>query len=289
MLLLSLLLISAPKMDLPALQKELTQKHGDEARVKRGLAQVASLWRGSDGDLATFAREHFVSGPELETTFTRLQSALEQIDGHNLEISRELQRGTQLDIGPMMPLDPLLAGYDPMSHFNDDAFKTKLAFVTLLNFPLTTLQERLVDGEKYTRRQWAETRLAGRFARRIPAEVQQKNADVGAKASLYIDEYNVWMHHVLDASGARLFPKDKKLISHWNLRDELKSAYADKAHGLAKQRAITKVMERIVTQTIPLAVINNPRVDWDPAKNTVTATPAAELDPASDAARSPAA
>jgi hypothetical protein len=278
MLLLALLLAAAPKVDLPKLEKELIQKHGDETRVKRGLAQVASLWRDADGDLAAFAREHFVSGQELETTFARLQYALEQVDGHNLEIGRELQRGTQLDIGPLMPLDPLLASYDPMSHFNDDAFKTKIAFVALLNFPVTSLQERLDGSDKLTRRAWADTRLAGRFTRRIPADVLQKNADVSAKASLYIDEYNVWMHHVVDASGARLFPKEKKLISHWNLRDELKSNYADKTNGLAKQRAIVKVMDRIVTQTIPLSVINNPRVDWDPFKNTVVATPEGELD-----------
>ena len=58
------------------------------------------------------------------------------------------------------------------------------------------------------------------------------------------------MHHVLGEDGKRLFPSGKRLISHWNLRDELKANYAD-TDGLAKQRTIAKVMERIVTQTIP--------------------------------------
>ena len=34
------------------------------------------------------------------------------------------------------------AGYDPSAHVNDDFFANKLAFVVLLNFPLTTLDQR---------------------------------------------------------------------------------------------------------------------------------------------------
>ena len=41
---------------------------------------------------------------------------------------------------------------------------------------------------------------------------------------------------------------------------------------------IAKVMERIVTQTIPQAVIDNPTVDWNPFTNKVTASPAAEIE-----------
>jgi hypothetical protein len=37
-------------------------------------------------------------------------------------------------------------------------------------------------------------------------------------------------------------------------------------------------MERIVTQTIPLGVIDDPRVDWNPATNAVSASPAEEIE-----------
>src|SRR5881409_369126 len=67
-----------------------------------------------------------------------------------------------------------------------------------------------------------------------------------------------------------------RLLSHWNLRDEIKADYGDAANGLAKQRTIEKVMERIVTQTIPKAVIDNPGVDWNPFTNEVR--PATEKD-----------
>jgi hypothetical protein len=117
--------------------------------------------------------------------------------------------------------------------------------------------------------------LAERLSRRVPAEVGQEIAKVGAAADLYIAEYNLWMHHVLTEAGERLFPKGLCLISHWNLRDEIKADYAD-ARGLHKQRVILKVMERIVTQTIPEVVVNNPTVDWNPVSNEIK--PAAEKD-----------
>jgi hypothetical protein len=57
------------------------------------------------------------------------------------------------------------------------------------------------------------------------------------------------------------------LLSHWNLRDEIKSNYASLPNAFEKQEMIYKVMERIVDQTIPLDVINNAEYDWNPYTN----------------------
>ena len=265
---------------LAALKAELIARHGEaqRARIERGVDQVALTWREEDGDLAAFAREHFIADEkQLEASLARLETAFEQLDGHLNEISRELRRPTDLDLGPLLPVDPLLAAFDPGAHATEDLFRAKVGFVALLNFPLTTLAERMEQGPRYTRRQWAEARLTGRFNRRVPGEVRQAVTRAGATADLYISEYNIWLHHLLDEQGRRLFPQGKGLISHWNLRDELKSRYAD-PEGLAKQRMIVKVMERIVTQTIPAAVIDNPRVDWNPYTNEVKAAPAQEVE-----------
>jgi hypothetical protein len=159
----------------------------------------------------------------------------------------------------------------------DDLFDGKAAFVVLANFPLTTLDERLARGEAWSRREWAEVRLANRFARRVPASVNQGIARASADADLYIADYNLFMHHVLSERGDRLFPKGKRLLSHWNLRDELKAQYAQEG-GLARQRTIAKAMERIVTQTIPAAVVNDPAVDWNPFTNEVRPAPADTLE-----------
>ena len=58
-------------------------------------------------------------------------------------------------------------------------------------------------------------------------------------------------------SGRRLFPAKMRLLSHWNLRDQIKADYGEK-DGLPRQKTIALVMEHIVQQTIPKAVVNNP-------------------------------
>jgi hypothetical protein len=261
------------------LEGELVAKFGETARprVQRGLRQAANFWRAGDGDAEAFAavaRLHFTADNNvLDTMFTRLESVLEQVNGHMVEIGRHLRTQSDLDVGPILPFDEVLAGYDPSAHVMDDFFGNKLAFAVLLNFPLTTLQERLAEGDRWTRRQWAEARLTRAFGRRMPADVNLAIAKAAAGADQYIAGYNIWMHHVLDVDGKRLYPPKLRLLSHWNLRDEIKANYSEGARGLAKQRLMQKVMERIVTQTIPAAVVDNPGVDWNPATNAVAAAP----------------
>jgi hypothetical protein len=281
-------------------RKALVARHGEgeRARIERGVAQAAGFWRAgtqADGDaraFEAFCAEHFLPrGEALDATFARLEASLEAIDGHGLEIERELSRFAQLDLGPLRPVDGLLDALDPAAHVTDDLFAGKVAFVALLNFPLTTLDERLARGEGWSRREWAEVRLANRFARRVPAAVNQGIARASAAADAYIAEYNVWVHHVLSERGERLFPKGKRLLSHWNLRDELRAQYAQR-DGLARQRVLAKVMERIVTQTIPRAVVNDPAVDWNPFTNEVRPAPAGTIEEGTardrvDAAREP--
>lgn len=266
--------------EIAQLRDELSKKHGSLllSRIERGLDQASRLWRPSDGDFSKFVRDHFIADEKLlDATFDRLQAIFEQVDGHMNEIGRELRKPTDLDIGPLLPVDPLLAAFDPSAHLVEDLFQSKIAFIALLNFPLVTLKEKLEDGRGFSRLHWATVRLTGRFSRRVPAEIQQEVAQASAEADLYIAEYNVWMHHVLSEKGLRLFPKGLRLISHWNLRDELKGDYAD-PQGLEKQRTIIKIMERIVTQTIPMSVIDNPRVDWNPFTNEVVSSPGEEIE-----------
>ena len=257
------------------LEKQLVTKYGEaqRSRVRLGLKQLADFWRTEDGDAGVF--EDFVltnfAGDQaaLDTMFTRFEFLFEQLDGHMNEIGRAFRWQSDLDLGPILPFDDLFAGYEPYAHMTDDFFANKIAFVVLLNFPLTTLDQRLSEGANWTRRQWAEARLAQRFSNRIPAEI---TLDISTKISAsakYISEYNIWMHHLLNDNGKRLFPPKLRLLTHWNLRDEIKADYSDPDGGLQKQEMIQQVMERIVTQTIPAVVIDNPNVDWNPFSNEV--------------------
>lgn len=276
-----------------SLEKELLAKYGEgqRARLERGMKQVAEFWRAGDGDAKAFeefVRANFAGdATALDALFERMEFALESLDGHMVEINRDLRMQSDLDRGTIYPFDESLAGYDPSAHVNDDFFGNKLAFVALLNFPLTTLEQRLSEGDNWSRRQWAEARLAQRFSKRIPADVNLAIAKASSESAQYIAGYNVWMHHLVDEKGNRLFPAKMRLLSHWNLRDEIKADYTDAATGLAKQRAIQKVMERIVTQTIPKAALDNPRVDWNPFTNEVRPTTEKDFDEAALGAAPP--
>ncbi|MBI5472360.1 MAG: hypothetical protein HY961_08450 [Ignavibacteriae bacterium] len=267
------------------IEKDLVAKYGESERFRllRGMRQVYSLWQkdvdGGDAMFEAFIRKNFAgTQAELDTMFNRFEYLSEQLDGHMLEITREFRQQSDLDFGPIQPYDEVLAGYDPSAHTIDDMFANKLAFVVLLNFPLTTLEQRLSEGDKWSRRQWAEARLAQRFSKRIPAAVNLAIAEAGGKSDQYIAEYNIYMHHVLDEKGERPFPPKLRLLSHWNLRDEIKANYGQRKVGLQKQRIIQKVMDRIVTQTIPTVVINNPHVDWNPFTNAVTPAAVRDVD-----------
>ncbi len=266
---------------LPGVASELVALHGEaqRPRIERGLRQAAALWRRADGDAAAFrafARAQFVSDPAaLDLLFHRLEEALEQLDGAALEVNRELSRHAQLDLGPVQPVDGLLAAFDASAHVADDLFDGKVAFAALLDFPLTTLQERLSRGEGWSRREWAEVRLAGRFDRRVPAEVSQAIARATAAGDLYVARYNLYPHHLVTGSWDQLerpFPKGPRLLSHWNLRDQIKAEYAAPG-GLARQRLLARAMERIVAQEIPAAVVDDPTVDWNPVTNEVRPAP----------------
>ncbi len=256
------------------LEASLIEQYGEgqRDRIQQGLRQVGDFWRAEDGDQAAFedfVQTNFAGDQEtLDVMFHRFEKLFEVLYGHMNEIMLAFRQQTDLDIGPIMPFDQTFAAYSPGAHIDDDFFANKLAFTVLLNFPLTTLEQKLSEGQDWSRRQWAETRLASNFSTRIPASVQQEVSRAGAVADQYIADYNIWMHHLLDDRGERLFPAKMKLLTHWNLRDQIKADYSD-PEGLEKQRMIQQVMERIVEQTIPEAVINNPLVDWNPYSNEV--------------------
>jgi hypothetical protein len=293
----AVLLMSAPALAAqakPAIQKAaidaavsgIVAKHGapEEARARQGATQVALRWFPEDGDAeayTSFCVENFLAGePALSAAFDRLETVLEQVDGHLLEVRRLLLTPQDLDTGPVTELDRRLGDLDLFAHVDDDLFKTKAAFVALLNFPVHTLADRLRDGGSWSRETWARSRIMDRWAVRVPAEVGQEATRAFTAADQYIAGYYIRADKLLGQDGKPLgFPDGRRLITHWNLRDELKAHYGEGPEGLAKQRAIQRVMERIVRQEIPQRVIDNGDVTWNPFTNDVSPAGASPREP----------
>ncbi len=257
-----------------AVIEQLIEEYGaaQEKRIRQGVGQVAQRWWDEDGDeesFAGFCSEHLLTDEaQLASMFLRLQDAIEQIAGHLHEVRRELTRPMDLDTGDIAAADRLLGRLDLGAHVDEDLFRTKVAFLALLNFPVHSLAERLERSGDWDRTTWARSRMMDRFALRVPAAVAQQMTAAFTEADQYVAVYNIRMDRLLNADGETLFPDGLRLITHWGLRDELKSQYAE-PQGLERQRMILRVMERIVHQQIPEDVIDNPELYWMPDNNEI--------------------
>jgi hypothetical protein len=258
-----------------AATKAISEKNpgSNAALAEKGVKHAASLWRSTDGtpeDFVKFCSENFIADPaKKEATFTRFSEYFESLYGHFNKLSLDMQENVQLQKGEVLPIDPLFAGYNPAAHLMNDFYDNKIAFIVALNFPYYTTEEKNQMGASWKPLQWGYSRMGDVFSSRIPSEIVQKESKVAAEADGYIADYNIFMGHLLNKDNKKLFPENMVLLSHWNLRDEIKANYANKEVGFEKQGLIYQVMQRIVDQTIPKAVINSGKEDWNPITNEV--------------------
>ena len=254
-----------------------------QQRMERGVRQAAALWRAEDGteeDFVAFVQKYFAFTEEQRTVlFESLSRIMEKINESNDMLSVELLKPTQLmGVGEPAETDWIMSGYNPASHLIDDLFANKIAFITILNFPFYSLEEKNTFGKTWSRREWAEARMGDLFTERVPAEIKAMQSQAYAEAENYIADYNICMDRLRTEDGRQIFPDGMLLLSHWNLRDELKANYGAerqetdslKNNSLnEKQEMIFQVMQRIVRQEIPEAVINNHDPLWYPESNRV--------------------
>ncbi len=281
-----------PAESVRAVVEQLVEQYGanEEARIGRCVPRAAASWRAEDGtaeEFSAFCLEQFQPDDgSLDKMADRFELITEQIGGHLHEMGRLLREPLDLDQGPIMPLDLLAARLNLGNHLQDDLFANKVAFAVLLNLPVYTLDEMIEMGPGWNRREWARARMAQVFAERLPSEVSREISQAFLESDHYISNYNIRMDRLLSGENQRPFPEGLRLITHWGIRDELKSQYSE-PDGLAKQRLITTVMERIVRQEIPAKVIDNADLLWAPESNQVFSLPAEGQAPAEPVAVEP--
>jgi hypothetical protein len=246
----------------------------DMTLLEKGVKHAASLWRAEDGtasDFSAFVKSNYiVDQQKRKAVFERISSYFESLNGNYNEITLDLKKNIDEATGDIDEIDRMFGNYSVSSHLSDDFYSNKIAFAVALNFPYYTLEEKEKLGPGWSRDQWAMARLGDYFVSRVPADLNQALNTATGNAEMYIAEYNICMGHLRTDDGRQLFPDDMVLLSHWNLRDELKADYADREKGQEKQEMIYKVMEHIINQDIPKIIINNPEYEWAPFSNKVT-------------------
>lgn len=255
--------------------KTLLEKHGEQHlfRIEKGVNQAAGLWFEQDGNnqiFVDFCVENFIAdSQEIEIVFNKLSRNFETLFGHFNQMQVSLLEPLHLDKEEPHAIDYIFGAYSAGANLTEDLFANKIAFIVALNFPYYSLSEKNDSGKTWSRKEWAYARMGDMFTSRVPSVLKRSFVEVETNTEAYIADYNIFVGQLTNAQGEKLFPTDMKLLSHWNLRDEIKSNYADTIRGLEKQQMIYNVMQRIVDQTIPQDVINDNTYSWNPQSNEV--------------------
>lgn len=243
-------------------------------KISQGVKHAATLWRASDGtpeEFTSYCLENFIANAdERELVFGKISKHLEVLYGHYNQIALGLNKTIHEPFGDIHAIDGAFGAYSASAHLIEDMYKNKVAFYVALNFPFYTLEEKNANAKTWTRLEWAYARLGDVFNSRIPANIKQNASTVSTESDMYISDYNIYAGMLVNDNEEKLFPEDMILLSHWNLRDEIKANYNKGDDGLAKQDMIYTVMQRIIDQSIPQEVINNGNYLWNPYTNTLT-------------------
>jgi len=251
---------------------KMIEKYGENhrTRIEKGVYQVASLWRKSDGSKEEFERfclENFIGDQKLlDKTFQRIEKNFEVIKGHSHQINRELQAPIVVDKGEPIAVDYFFYNLSQEVGY----FSNKLAFFIILNFPHYTLEEKIELGGNWSRKEWAKVRIGDLFTSRIPQAAREKASESNVERKLYFDNYFFYMGRLLTPDKKKLFPDDLRLNCHNGLRGEIRAQYVMPG-GLERQEMIYQVILRIIDQSVPKIVINNPDYYWEPKSNEVFA------------------
>jgi len=244
-----------------ALQKELIGRYGEaeRGRLVRGLKQAGEFWRARTVTAPRLKTSCGTISPGTRRRSTRSSAgrrpSSNNSTAHMLEVVRAFRTQTDLDWAPSCPTMKPSRATTHRRNTGDDLFANKLAFVgtaQLSRSPRSTSGWRRAAtgrGASGRRRVWPSVSRG-----RVPASVNLAIAEAVAQSEQYIAGYNIWMHHLLTRAASVPFPPHMRLLSHWNLRDQIKADYAEKdvCRASARSRASWNPSFR---QTIPKAVV----------------------------------
>ncbi|MCX7848474.1 MAG: hypothetical protein N2595_10665 [bacterium] len=244
----------------------------ERARAAAGITQLVAAWRDADGDataLRSFVRTRFVpSGPRLAQLLAHSEDAIYHLRGHLAEIHRALNRWRdQADIDDP-GIDDLLAQFDPAPDLDEELYRSKLAFVILLNFPRRSFAEKQRYAPTWSADEWAAVRLADAVPHRVPRALRDRARIAFHHAREFYHNFHIPVGCVVADDGSRPFPPQRTLLAHWLVREEIRASYG-MPQATARQRLLARIMGRHVDGSIPLRVLQGTATSWCPFSNAV--------------------
>ena len=156
--------------------------------IQRGVRSAGAFWTSTDGtehEFSQFCMNQFVSNAqEKEQLFQTLQTNFEILMGNYNKISVDLKLPLHVVGNPITEINEAFGAFDPMAHFSDDMFSSKIAFTVLLNFPFYNLEEKNSLGKEWSRLEWGYARMGDLFTSRVPAQISQNIAQALADAEI---------------------------------------------------------------------------------------------------------
>lgn len=251
-----------------AAYRVLAGKYGENESIRRGVEKLAGIWWKEDGspeDFIRFCEENYVAEEAAKEEL--MERANRNIEAVTIGLAT-IRKGWTHEEGLALPIDPKFERIRLNVDMQDQLYRTKIAHVLALNFPYFSLEEKLQKGENWSRKEWAYARMGDRYLFRNPGRSSGTEKTEKFKVPRnYVSNYNIFMGQLRDRKGQQIFPDGMRLLSHWNLRDEIKANYNKGKEGLNKQRTVYEVMKRIVSQEIPVEVIDSDRYTWNPYTN----------------------
>lgn len=242
------------------------------ARAHAGITQVAAMWRAEDGDeitFRTFVKTRFAGdSSRYQSLLTHVEDAIYHLRGHLYEIHRALNRWRDAAMHDDPGIDDLLAQFDPAPDLVEELYRSKIAFVILLNFPRSPLTEKLARGASWSTEEWAAARLGDAVPYRVPRSINDMARVAFHRAREFYYNFHIPIGCVVTEDGTKPFPPDRTLLAHWLVREELRAAYG-RPDALTRQHLLARIMGRHVDGSIPQRVMARKAHSWCPYSNAV--------------------
>jgi hypothetical protein len=259
------------------------EKNRDAVAIEQCVRVVAARWIESDGteaDFHAFCLKHYVGAPIAKTQLLqKIQEKIEKIFGLSLSLYWSNAWSVMMQTGPLEPIDNIFSEMDPNAHILEDFYRSKLALVILLNFPLLSLDEkRKLTTTVVDRARLAQCRLAELCQYRILFEVRALESSAVSQTFQYLGHLMFDLDRVVTNEGRPWVHNPIKVDCHWGLRDQIVLHYQD-PDGLSKQTLLAKMWERAILEEVPSVYYDDATAHWDPVANVILKGNSSESQP----------